>query len=86
VDDDAHPHSDAMHVVERWSRPDWDHLKHDLWVEDPKFYTKPWTYSRVFTHMAPGKQPMENACNENNKDQAHGLGFGPQNPALDGKQ
>ena len=44
VDDDAHPHSDAMHVVERWSRPDWDHLKHDLWVEDPKFYTKPWTY------------------------------------------
>jgi hypothetical protein len=24
IDDDAHPHSDAMHVVERWSRPDWD--------------------------------------------------------------
>ena len=83
VDDDAHPHSDAMHVIERWSRPDWDHLKHDLWVEDPKFYTKPWTYSRVFTHMAPGKQPMEYACNENNKDLAHGLGFGPQKPELD---
>jgi hypothetical protein len=83
VDDDAHPHSDAMHVVERWSRPDWDHLKHDLWVEDPKFYTKPWTYSRVFTHMAPGKQPMEYACTENNKDLAHGLGFGPQNPDLE---
>ncbi len=58
VDDDAHPHSDAMHVVERWSRPDWNHLKHDLWVEDPKFYTKPWTFSRVYDHMAPGKQPM----------------------------
>jgi hypothetical protein len=78
VDDDAHPHSDAMHVVERWSRPDWDHLKHDLWVEDPKFYTKPWTFTRVFTHMAPGKQPMEYACTENNKDLVHGLGFGPQ--------
>jgi len=77
VDDDAHPHSDAMHVVERWSRPDWDHLKHDLWVEDPKFYTKPWTFSRVYDHMAPGKQPMEYACTENNKDLAHGLGFGP---------
>jgi len=77
VDDDAHPHSDAMHVVERYSRPDWDHLKHDLWVEDPKFYTKPWTFSRVYEHMAPGKQPMEYACNENNKDLAHGLGFGP---------
>ena len=82
VDDDAHPHSDAMHVVERWSRPDWDHLKHDLWVEDPKFYTKPWTFSRVYKHMAPGKQPMEYACNENNKDLAHGLGFGPHQPEL----
>ena len=70
VDDDAHPHSDAMHVVERWSRPDWNHLKLDLWVEDPKFYTKPWTFSRVYNHMAPGKQPMEYACNENNKDLA----------------
>ena len=80
VDDDAHPHSDAMHVVERWSRPDWNHLKHDLWVEDPKFYTKPWTFSRVYDHMAPGKQPMEYACTENNKDLEHGLGFGPHVP------
>src|SRR6202140_2141714 len=78
IDDDAHPHSDAMHVVERWSRPDADHLAHELWVEDPKFYTKPWTFSRVYDHMAPGKQPMEYACTENNKDLAHGLGFGPQ--------
>jgi hypothetical protein len=80
VDDDAHPHSDAMHVVERWSRPDWNHLKLDLWVEDPKFYTKPWTFSRVYNHMAPGKQPMEYACNENNKDLQNGLGFGPHQP------
>jgi len=78
VDDDAHPHSDVMHVVERYSRPDWDHLVHDLWVEDTKFYTKPWTFSRVYQHMAPGKQPMEYACNENNKDIGIGLGFGPQ--------
>jgi len=81
VDDDAHPHSDAMHVVERWSRPDWDHLNHDLFVEDPKFYTKPWTFSRVYKHMAPGKQPMEYACNENNKDLEHGLGVGPHQPS-----
>lgn len=86
IDDDAHPHSDAMHVVERWSRIDAGHLAHEVTVEDPKFYTKPWTFSRVFTHMAPGKQPMEYACTENNKDLVHGLGFGPQLPELDGKQ
>src|SRR5580704_15147162 len=30
IDDDAHPHSDQMHVVERWKRLDWDHLDHEV--------------------------------------------------------
>jgi hypothetical protein len=30
--------------------------------------------------MAPGKQPMEYACTENNKDLEHGLGVGPHVP------
>ena len=77
VDDDAHPHSDAMHVVERWTRTDMDHLAHETTVEDPKFYTKPWTFKRVFTSMPPGQQPMEYACDENNLDRSH-LGAGPQ--------
>lgn len=72
IDDDARPHSDAMHVVERWSRPDFDHLEHETWVEDPKFYTKPWTFKRVFTHMPPGQQPLEYACDENNKNRDEG--------------
>jgi hypothetical protein len=77
ADDDAHPHSGAMHVVERWTRTDWDHLAHEVTVEDPKFYTKPWTFKRVFTSMPPGQQPMEYACDENNLDRNH-LGAGPQ--------
>lgn len=81
VDDDAHPHSDAMHVVERWTRTDADHLDHQLWVEDPKFYTKPWTFHRVFTSMPPGQEIMEYACDENNLDRDSGrLGFGPHQP------
>jgi len=72
IDDDAHPHSDAMHVLERWRRPDFDHLEHETRVEDPKFYTKPWTFKRVFTHMPPGQQPMEYACDENNKNRDGG--------------
>ena len=78
IDDDAHPHSDAMHVVERWSRPDADHLAHEVTVEDPKFYTKPWTFSRVFTAMPPGEELYEFACDENNVDRDGGhLGYGP---------
>ena len=81
VDDDAHPHSDAMHVVERWRRTDADHLAHEVTVEDPKFYTKPWTFRRVFTHMKPGQEVMEFACDENNVDRDGGhLGYGPHQP------
>ena len=82
IDDDAHPHSDAMHVVERWSRPDGDHLAHEVTVEDPKFYSKPWTFKRVFTHMPAGQELMEFACDENNLDREGGrLGFGPHEPS-----
>ncbi len=77
VDDDAHPHSGAMHVVERWTRTDSSHMAHEVTVEDPRFYTKPWTFKRVFTSMPPGQQPMEYACDENNLDRNH-LGAGPQ--------
>jgi hypothetical protein len=39
----GHPHSDALHIVERVRRVDHDHLVDDLTIEDPKAYTKPWT-------------------------------------------
>jgi len=78
LDDDAHPHSDAMHVVERWTRTDADHLAHSVTVDDPKFYTKPFTFSRVFVAMAPGQELYEMACDENNVDRDGGhLGYGP---------
>jgi hypothetical protein len=78
LDDDAHPHSDAMHVVERWSRPDADHLEHEVTVENSKFYTQPFTFKRVFTAMPPGQELYEMACDENNVDRDGGhLGYGP---------
>src|SRR3954452_2479733 len=56
LDDDAHPHSDAMHVIERWSRTDATHLAHEVTVEDPKFFTRSFKFDRVFTHLAPGQE------------------------------
>ena len=86
LDDDAHPHSDGMHVVEKWWRPDFDHLNHEVTVEDPKFYSKPFSFDRVFTHMAPGQEVMEFACDENNVDRDGGhLGTGPHQPEKYGK-
>ena len=39
----GHPHSDALHVIERIRRVNHDHLVDDITIDDPKAYTKPWT-------------------------------------------
>jgi hypothetical protein len=43
IDRIGHPHSEALHLVERIRRVNHDHLLDDLTIEDPKAYTKPWT-------------------------------------------
>lgn len=37
------PHSDALHVEERYRRVDRDHLEMTVMIDDPKMYTEPWT-------------------------------------------
>jgi hypothetical protein len=81
IDENANPHSDALHVVERWTRPDADHIHVETLIEDPKFYTKPFTYQRTWL-AGPEDQPVsEYSCSENNVDRDHlGPGPGPIKP------
>ena len=44
----GHPHSDALHVMERIRRADQDTLVSDVTIDDPKAYTKPWTGQKVY--------------------------------------
>jgi len=76
IDENANPHSDALHVVERWTRPDGDHIHVDTLIEDLKFYTRPFTYSRTWVLGKPGEELQEYSCSENNVNRDH-LGFGP---------
>jgi hypothetical protein len=76
IDENANPHSDALHVVERWTRPDMDHIRVDTLIEDLKFYTRPFTYGRTWVLGRPDEQLQEYSCSENNVDRDH-LGFGP---------
>ncbi len=76
IDENANPHSDALHVVERWTRPDLGHLHVETLIDDPKFYTKPFTYSRTWVLGKPDDQVQEYSCSENNVVRDH-LGFGP---------
>ncbi len=76
IDENANPESDAMHTVERWTRPDFNHLHLDLTVDDPKYYTRPFEYSRTWLLGRPGEGLKEYSCEENNVDRRH-LGPGP---------
>lgn len=81
IDENANPQSDAMHAIERWTRPDADHLHLELTVDDPKFYTHPFTYSRTWFRGKPGEGLQEYSCSENNIDREHlGPGPGPIKP------
>jgi hypothetical protein len=37
------PHTEALRLTERFSRPDYDTLKYEVTVDDPLTYTRPWT-------------------------------------------
>ena len=38
-------HSDALHVVERYTLNDTDHIRYEATIEDPKVFTKSWKIS-----------------------------------------
>jgi hypothetical protein len=50
----GHPHSDQLHVIERFRRTAQDHLVDDITIDDPKAYTMPWT-ARLEFKLRPWK-------------------------------
>ena len=48
LDYPGHPHTEALHVIERYRRSTPDTLLLDITIDDPKTYTKPWTGQRVY--------------------------------------
>ena len=37
------PHTEALHLTERFRRPDFDSLSYQVTIDDPRSYTRPWT-------------------------------------------
>jgi len=63
----AFRHSEAMHLVERFHRPDFEHLQWEATIEDPNVFAKPWTLNRTFQLRTDLDKVDEYVC-ENNKD------------------
>jgi hypothetical protein len=65
LDTRGNPHSDQLHLVQRYTRTDEGHIRFQVTVDDPLFYAKPWTNERTFTLSNGGL--IEYSCEENNK-------------------
>ena len=65
LDDSGHPHSDALHIVERFRRPTFGRMDVQITIDDPKAYVKPWTVSFPWELM-PDTDLLDWVC-ENNK-------------------
>ena len=65
IDGSRHPHSDALHVVERIQRVSHETLQVDITIDDPKTYVKSWTAQRIFD-LKPDWEISEQICEENN--------------------
>lgn len=70
LDSVGHPHSDALHVIERFRRPDFGHLEIALTIDDSKAYKKPFTLVEKFYYL-PDADLLEYVCSDNEIDSAH---------------
>ena len=66
------PTSDKLTVVERFRRPRFGQLEIQLTINDPTYYTKPWT-ATTNARLLPDTELFEFICIENEKSRPHML-------------
>jgi hypothetical protein len=57
------PHTEALHLTERFTRTDLSTLKYEVTVDDPRTYTRPWTAGFTL-NWVPGQDIQEYFCEE----------------------
>ena len=56
-------HSDALHVVERFTPITADAVRYEVTIEDPKVFTRPWTIAMpVYRWLEPNVQVLDYPC------------------------
>jgi hypothetical protein len=63
----GYKHTEALHVVERFHRADFNNLDYEATVEDPNVFEKPWTIVRGFP-LRPDLTKVDEFICENNHD------------------
>jgi hypothetical protein len=67
------PHTEKLHVVERWTRTDYNNIDYEVTVDDPGAYTAPWS-TRLNLRWESGTELFEYVCQQANY--AHELMLG----------
>lgn len=62
LDEAGHPRSSEAHIVERYTRTDEHNIELTVTIDDPKFYTRPWTWMRANFYWVLGQEFAETIC------------------------
>ena len=62
LDEAGHPRSAMAHIQERYTRTDQYNLQLTVTVDDPKYYTKPWTWMRANFYWMKAQEFSESLC------------------------
>ena len=73
------PHTEQLHLVERWTRTDFTTLRRVVTIDDPGAFTRPFDVMFTARLAVPGSEIMEYFCIENNQ---YGLPGGITKPLL----
>ena len=66
-------HSDALHVVERYTPVDRYVMRYEVMIEDPKVFTRPWTMKMfLYRHREEHFQLLEYACHAYAYEETYG--------------
>jgi len=62
LDQVGHPHTEQLHLTERYRRVDKTTMELDMTIDDPGAYTKPWNARRNFTLSTTGFLRYQQIC------------------------
>jgi hypothetical protein len=66
MDREGTPHTERLHLVERFTRTDSNSLTYEATVDDPGAYTAAWTGGFIL-RWSPGTELFEYICQDNNR-------------------
>lgn len=67
LDNDGHPHTEALRTTERFRRMNFGRMEMAVTIDDPKAYSRPWTSATMRFILRPDTELLEHLC-ENNRD------------------